>query len=122
MSKVLQFEFQVPNPKEAIEFYSSSFGWKFEKMPGPYDYWFIITGESDKPGINGGLMKSPDGNTRTTNSIDVPSVDDYMNIVVENGGKVVVPKTAIPGMGYFAYCLDNQGLLFGIAEANTESK
>lgn len=121
MSKVIRFEFQVPNPEEAIEFYSSSFGWKFEKMPGPQDYWFIITGESDKPGIDGGLMKSPDGATRTTNSIEVPSVDEYIKKVTENGGQVVVPKTAVPNMGYFAYCLDNQGLLFGVSEVNTEA-
>ncbi|PFZ11456.1 glyoxalase [Bacillus pseudomycoides] len=89
MSKVLRFEIQVPNPEEAIEFYTNSFGWKFEKMPGPQEYWFIITGESDRPGID--------------------------------GGQVVVPKTAIPNMGYFAYCLDNQGLLFGVSEANTEA-
>lgn len=56
MSRVLRFELQVPNPEEAIQFYTNSFGWKFEKMPGPHDYWFIITGESDRPGIDGGLM------------------------------------------------------------------
>ena len=44
-------------------------------MAGPQDYWFIITGESDQPGIDGGLMKS-DGATRTINSIEVPSVDE----------------------------------------------
>jgi uncharacterized protein len=121
MSKVLRFEFQVPNPEKAIKFYSNSFGWKFEKMPG-LDYWFINTGESDKPGIDGGLMKSPDGATRTTISIDVPSVDDYIKKVVENGGKVVVPKTAVPGMGYFAYCKDQQGLLFGVSEVNKNAQ
>ena len=116
MGKILRFELQVPNPEEAIAFYANSFGWKFGKIPGPQDYWFISTGDSDQPGIDGGLMKSPDGATRTTNSIDVPSIDDYTKKVVENGGSVVVPKTAVPGMGYFAYCLDNKGLLFGISE------
>ncbi|GIM45125.1 hypothetical protein DNHGIG_06740 [Collibacillus ludicampi] len=61
MGKVLRFEFQVPNPEQAIQFYSNCFGWKFEKMPGPHDCWFMITGESGEPGIDGGLMKSPDG-------------------------------------------------------------
>ncbi|WP_047155142.1 VOC family protein [Aneurinibacillus tyrosinisolvens] len=122
MGKVLRFEFQVPDPEQAIEFYSNSFGWKFEKMHGPQDYWFIITGNSDKPGIDGGLMKSLDGATRTTNSIGVTSIDNYLEKVVENGGNVVVPKTTIPGMGYFAYCTDNQGLLFGVSEVNTEAR
>ena len=30
-------------------------------MAGPQDYWSIITGESDQPGIDGGLMKSQMG-------------------------------------------------------------
>ena len=34
MSKVLRFELQVPNPEEAIQFYTKSFGWKFEKCLG----------------------------------------------------------------------------------------
>ncbi len=63
----------------------------------------------------------PDGATRTTNSIEVPSVDEYIKKVTENGGRVVVPKTAIPNMGYFAYCLDNQGILFGISEVNANA-
>lgn len=66
-------------------------------------------------------MKSPDGATRTTNSIEVPSFDDYLKKVTENGRQVVVPKTAVPNMGFFAYCLDNQGLLFGILEINKEA-
>ncbi|MET3194579.1 VOC family protein [Gottfriedia sp. OAE603] len=122
MGKVIRFEFQVPNPVEAIEFYSKSFGWTFEKMTGPVDYWFITTGESQRQGIDGGMMKSPDGATRTTNSIEVPSVDEYIKKVINNGGQIVVPKTAMPNMGYFAYCLDNQGLLFGVSEVNPEAK
>ncbi|MEG0450858.1 MAG: VOC family protein [Lysinibacillus sp.] len=119
MGKILRFDLQVPNPEEAIAFYTNSFGWEFNKIPGPQDYWLISTGASDQPGIDGGLMKSPDGATRTTNLIDVPAVDDYLKKIVENGGSVVVPKTAVPGMGSFAYCLDNQGLLFGVSESNS---
>jgi predicted enzyme related to lactoylglutathione lyase len=80
------------------------------------------TGESGKPGIDGGLMKSPDGAVRVTDSIEVTSIDVYLNKIVENGGKVVVPKTPVPGMGYFAYCTDSQGLIFGVFEVNPEAK
>jgi predicted enzyme related to lactoylglutathione lyase len=122
LSKVLRFEFQVPNPEEAIEFYTNCFGWKFEKMPGSHDYWFIKTSKSNQPRIDGGLIKSPDGATRTTNSIEVASVDEYLKKVAENEGKIVVPKTPIKGMGYFAYCSDNQGLIFGVSEENSEAE
>lgn len=78
-------------------------------MPGQ-DYWFITTGENGQTGIDGGVMKSPDGATRTTNSIDVPSIDDYLKKIVQNGGNVVVPKTQIPGMGSLADFIFLHGL------------
>ncbi|TJY39720.1 VOC family protein [Cohnella pontilimi] len=118
MGKVLRFELQVPDPERAVEFYSTTFGWRFVKMPGARDYWFIRTGETGDEGIDGGLMRSPDGETRTTNSIEVYSIDEHLEKVVARGGKVVVPKTTVPGMGYFAYCSDDQGLLFGVSESN----
>ncbi|UVI33388.1 VOC family protein [Paenibacillus spongiae] len=117
MGRLLRFELQVPDPEQAIRFYSTCFNWKFDQIPG-HDYWLITTGESDRPGIDGGLIKSPDGAVRTINSIEVDSVDDYLVKIEKNGGKVVVPKTSVPGMGYFAYCIDSQGLLFGVSEVD----
>ena len=38
------------------------------------------------------------------------------------GGKVVVPKTAVPGMGYYAVCLDTENNSFGIFEPNENAK
>ncbi|WP_129690019.1 VOC family protein [Gottfriedia acidiceleris] len=121
MGKVIKFEVQVPNIEQAIDFYSKSFEWKFTKMPGQHNYYFIQTRESTDKGIDGGLMLSPDGQTCTTNSIDVASIDKAMEQVINNGGQIVVPKTAIPQMGYFAYFIDNQGLLFGLSEENTNA-
>ncbi|MBW5449136.1 VOC family protein [Cohnella sp. CFH 77786] len=121
MGKVLRFELQVPDPEQAVAFYSRTFGWQFVKMPGARDYWFIRTGEPGGRGIDGGLMRSPDGETRTANSIEVESIDRFLATVTANGGSIVVPKTTVPGMGYFAYCTDNQGLLFGISESNADA-
>jgi uncharacterized protein len=38
------------------------------------------------------------------------------------GGKVVVPKMAVPGMGYLAICLDTENNNFGIWEYNESAK
>jgi predicted enzyme related to lactoylglutathione lyase len=38
--------------------------------------------------------------------------------VQQLGGKVHVPKTAVPGMGYFVICLDTENNAFGIWETN----
>jgi uncharacterized protein len=91
----------------------------------PQDYRLVKTGEDSQPGINGGLtpkMHQESGGTggRVTNTIDVPSIDDFSKISTE-GGKVVQPKMAIPGgIGYLAICEDTEGNSFGIM--TTESR
>ncbi len=42
------------------------------------------------------------------NYIDATSVDEYAAKVKKLGGKIVVPKTPVPGRGYFALCLDTE--------------
>lgn len=34
--------------------------------------------------------------------------------VTDLGGKVIVPKTAVPGVGYFAVCMDTENNPFGL--------
>jgi uncharacterized protein len=35
---------------------------------------------------------------------------------MEHGGKVIVPKTAVPGVGYLIYCQDTESNVFGILQ------
>lgn len=116
MLRVIHFEINVDQPERAINFYTAVFGWKIDKWEGPEDYWLVITGEGNQPGIDGALMKRMGPSAGTINTIDVPSVDDFVTKITENGGKIVRPKVAIPGVGYFAYCQDTEGNLFGIIQ------
>jgi predicted enzyme related to lactoylglutathione lyase len=104
----------------AIEFYTTVFGWKIEKWAGPMDYWLVTTGPGDQPGIDGGLGKRGEI-MGGANTLDVPSVDEYIGKIETAGGKVVVPKQAVPGVGYMAYCQDTEGNTFGIMEADTSA-
>ena len=114
MNRIVHFEINSPDPEKAEAFYKKVFDWSFRKWEGPENYWLITTGEEGTPGIDGGMMKSRDGQPGTVNTIAVESVDDYAKSVEENGGQVVVPKMAIQGVGYVAYCTDPGGVLFGI--------
>jgi predicted enzyme related to lactoylglutathione lyase len=59
-------------------FYKEVFRWEFNKWDGPQDYWLVKTGEDGQPGINGGLTpKMNQQSSRVTNTIDVPSIDDF---------------------------------------------
>ena len=57
-----------------------------------------------------------------TNTIDVPSVDDFSKKISTKGGKVVRPKMAIPGIGYLVICEDTEGISFGILQNDRNAK
>lgn len=123
MPRVVHFEVSAENPERAAKFYGQVFGWKFEKWGGPMEYWMVNTGGDKQPGINGGLSRRKAGTpANTVNTIDVSSVDEYSTKVGKNGGKVVAPKMAIPGVGFFALCQDTEGTTFGIMEFDEKAK
>lgn len=117
MPRVVHFEIASDDPEQAGRFYGEVFGWAINKWDGPMPYWLVDTGASDQPGINGGIFKRM-GPVGTVNSIDVPSVDDYVARVTAAGGELAMPKMAIPGVGYLAYCKDPEGNLFGLHQSD----
>ena len=121
MSRVIHFEIPASDPERASKFYQKVFGWKIEKWPGPMEYWMVTTGAEGTPGINGGLMSNPNVKT-TTNTIGVESVDTAIETVKSAGGKLVMPKTPITGVGYFGYLEDTEGNLFGLMQADKNAK
>jgi uncharacterized protein len=122
MSRVIHFEIPATDPERAAAFYKKAFGWHAEKWPGPMEYWMISTGTDGEPGINGGLLKKNPPVTSTTNTIGVASVDKAIETVKSAGGKLVMPKTPIPTVGYFAYLEDTEGNLFGVMQADPSAK
>ncbi len=121
MPRIIHFEIPVDEVSRAIKFYSDVFGWKIEKW-GPQDYWLIKTGEETEPGIGGAMMKRDTPVTVTVNTIDVPSLDEYLAKVTKGGGKILTSKATIPGVGYFAYCQDTEGNTFGLLQGDQSAK
>lgn len=117
MPRIVHFEIPAEDPQKAAKFYEKVFGWRIMKWNGPEDYWLVTTGEDDEPGINGGITKKAAPVTVTTNTIGVPSVDGYAKKITKEGGKVIVPKREVMGVGYLAYCQDVEGNVFGIMES-----
>ena len=74
MPRPVHFEIPAENPERAMQFYSSVFGWKFNKWNGPMDYWVISTGQPGEPGIDGGLMPRRDPNQPCVNTISIANV------------------------------------------------
>lgn len=121
MGRVIHFEISADDPERAAEFYRSVFGWGIKKWDGPMPYWLVETGPASEPGINGGIFvrRGPVGHV---NSIDVSSVDESVEKVVAAGGEVVMPKMAIPGVGWLAYCKDTEGSVFGLHQKDAAAQ
>jgi uncharacterized protein len=122
MPRPIHFDLTVENPERAMNFYRDIFGWKFEKWNGPMEYWMVTTGDEKEPGINGGLSKRGESSMPNMNTIGVSSVDKFSKMVQDKGGKVLMPKTPILGIGWFATCQDTEGNIFGIIQEDRTAK
>ena len=123
MPRVVHFEIHAGDPARAITFYEKVFGWTFQKWEGPMPYWMVITGPDDQPGINGGLLPRQgeiDGQAVIAYvcTVDVATLDESIATVTANGGTIALPKMAIPGVGWLAYCKDTEGNIFGMMQAD----
>ncbi len=110
MPNICYFEIPVEDTQRAQHFYQNLFNWRFEKSdtaPEHCDYWAIETGNPNEPGLNlGGLLKKQDPKHQVTQYVNVDSVEVYLEKAQRLGAIPIVPKTAVPGKGYFAICLD----------------
>ncbi len=119
---IVHFEIPANNVEKLRKFYTKLFGWKIEKMPGPMEYWNIETVPVDeqgmpvRPGVNGGMMKRENPEQKQITYIAVESVDEYSKKVKALGGKIIIPKQEVPGVGWWALALDPEGNHFGIFE------
>ena len=119
---IVHFEIPADDVERLSDFYSKLFGWKIIRMPGPVEYYGIQTVPTDEDGmllrngVNGGMMKRQNSEHKPVNYVAVESVDEYSKKIEELGGRVVVPKMEVPGVGWWAMALDPDGNQFAIME------
>jgi uncharacterized protein len=127
MPRVVHFEIHAAEPERAANFYKTLFDWEFQKWEGPMDYWMVITGPNEQPGINGGMVRRQgeiDGQAVIAYvcTVDVADVDASTNTATSNGAQVVVPKMPIPGVGWLVYCKDTEGNIFGMMQGDENAQ
>lgn len=114
MGRVVGFELSSQEPEKAAEFYSKVFGWKVAEPH--WDYWEVTTGDSGKPGINGGIGKGPNDYPHGTRiQIEVDSIDEAISNAKNNGAMIVRDKMEFDEF-YLAYIVDPVGLGFGLIQ------
>ena len=121
MSRVIHFEVPADDPQRLIKFYEKVFGWRIEKWDGPMEYWLVMTGSEDDPGIDGGLAKRTDPEVGVEITVDVADLDQAIAGVESHGGEVIRPKGAVPGVGWLAYIKDTEGNILGMMESDPDA-
>lgn len=129
-NSVAHFEIYTDDDDKLAKFYTSLFDWNIQPMPGMNYSWVKTVATNDKGmptepgGINGGMMKRPDGYTTRAwvNYVNVDSVDASARRAQELGAKVMKPKAAVPNMGWFVMLLDPEGNPFALWQSDPTAK
>jgi predicted enzyme related to lactoylglutathione lyase len=117
MNSIVHFEIPFMDKDRAKKFYQDLFAWKLEEMPEMEYVMISVDG-----GIGGGMMKRQYPDHKITDYFGVSSLIDTMAKVEKLGGKVIMGKTAVPKMGYFALCMDTENNVFGIFEEDQNAR
>jgi uncharacterized protein len=122
MTNIAYFDIPADNIDRAKHFYSSLLGWKIEPTKAPMDkaavaasqYQDITTGKPAEGTLHmGGMYRRQKDETIKT-FVAVDDIDAVLAKVEKLGGKIVMPKWAINGVGLVAMIEDTEGNGFGI--------
>jgi predicted enzyme related to lactoylglutathione lyase len=119
------FEIQASDVKRAVAFYKAIFGWKFTRAEGmPIEYWRIET-ESARGGLLQRPTKAPaaeQGTNAFVCSMEVADFDAMAKRITDAGGRLALPKFAVPGVCWQGYFIDTDGNTFGIFQPDPAAK
>lgn len=126
----IHFEIHADDVQRAVAFYRDLFGWTFEDWSefAGMPYFGATTGEEGTPGINGAIMSrqgSGAGSGAAVNgAVLTLGCEDYDTVheaILAGGGRVAVPKGALPGMAWQGYYTDTEGNVFGLHQPDPEA-
>lgn len=111
-NKLCHWEISTKDKDKATNFYTSIFNWTI-KWDDKMDYGMIDTGTPPGGGLFAAKEDMPLG---VSMYILVESIDDTLKKIETNGGKIIVPKSEIPTIGWFSHFADPEGNVLGIYE------
>jgi len=109
------FAIHIDDMERAKKFYDDVFDWGFASY-GPPDFLQIKADKTENGELIGALQSrrySPvsDKIVGWECTISVENVDDIVQKIQNSGGQILMPKTAIPYVGWIAKFLDTEGNL-----------
>lgn len=114
-NKLTHFAIHIDDIDRAKDFYSEVFDWGFTSY-GPTDFLQIKADKSENGELIGALQSRHYSPTKEKLigfecSISVENVDEIVKKVENKDGQILMPKTAIPFVGWIVKFLDTEGNL-----------
>mgnify|MGYP003639196088 CR=1 FL=1 len=111
-NNISHFAIYIDDIDRAKKFYANLFGWEFNSF-GPGDFLQIINSESENAPPIGALQARKYSPIQEKVigfecSIEVDDIDNIQKNIQENGGRIVMPKTAIPHVGWLVKFIDTE--------------
>lgn len=114
-NSLVHVEFHSNAPEKTKSFLQNVFGWKFEDVPAMNYSMFT---PPSPPG--GGLQQAENLPAGVLDYILSTDIENTLRKIQNSGGAVVMPKTEIPGMGFFAVFQDPTGITLALYEAGPQ--
>jgi predicted enzyme related to lactoylglutathione lyase len=124
MPNLYHFAINADDVPRARRFYEQSFGWSFSAW-GPPNFYMIETGEAG--GLHGSLQGRRElvKGQRMTGfecTIAVPDLDATAAAIAGAGGKVIMQKSIIVGVGALMFFEDTEGNFFGVIQPDAQAE
>ena len=117
------FDIPASDYETMKRFYQGVFGWTFERDGESSEGWSINFGSQQQAGpVTGGIVPRSAPTQPIGCHFLVSSVDESSDKIQELGGVVFVPRSAVPGKGFYACCLDPEGNYFVIWEDDEKAE
>jgi len=128
MPNLYHFSINADDVARARRFYERALGWRFTPW-GPPNFYMIETNGKDEPAPT--VHASLQGRRELLAgqkmigfecTIEVPSIDDTARAVLAAGGKVVMEKSIIVGVGALMFFQDTEGNVFGAIQPDANAE
>ncbi|KAA3620156.1 MAG: VOC family protein [Calditrichaeota bacterium] len=122
MNTIGHMEIPSANIEKTKEFYSNLFNWEFQYHQDMDYTMFTIKNKEGEVVSGGGILPKENDQQTITNYVNVEDIDVSMKTIEDLGGKIVVPKTPVPGMGWFVQFTDLDGHVMAIWQEDSAAK
>jgi predicted enzyme related to lactoylglutathione lyase len=114
-NRLTHFAIYIDDIHRAKNFYEQVFNWGFATY-GPPDFLQIKADQTEQGELIGALQSRKYSPVKEKIiglecTISVEDVDEIIQKIENNGGRILMPKTAIPTVGWITKFLDTEGNL-----------